>query len=107
MIFQRFTLKYLMAKYCNVLNEITDFAFKGGKRDYVIVYNSGAFWSRPKSKTGRSYSLQEIIKSCLEFLINIFFRVGSKIFHQVIRIPMASDPAPFSAILFLLIYESN
>ena len=28
-----------------VLNEITDFAFKGGTRDYVTVYNSGAFWS--------------------------------------------------------------
>ena len=108
MIFQRFTLKYLMANYCNVLNEITDFAFKSGKRDYVTVYNSGAFWSQPKSKTGRSYSLQEIIKSCLGFLINnSFFRVGSKIFRQVIRVPMASDPAPFSAILFLLIYESN
>ena len=34
-------------------------------RDYVTVYNSGAFWSRSKSKTGRSYSLQEK-KSCLE-----------------------------------------
>ena len=27
---------------------------------YVTVYNSGAFWSRSKGKTGRSYSLQEI-----------------------------------------------
>ena len=31
-------------KLLYVLNEITDFAFKGGTRDYVIVYNSGAFW---------------------------------------------------------------
>ena len=46
-----------------VLNEITDFAFKGGTRDYVTVYNSGAFWSRSKSQTGGSYSLQET-KSC-------------------------------------------
>ena len=56
-----------------VLNELTDFTFKDGRRDYVTVYNSGAPWSRPKSKTGRRYSLQEI-KSCLEFLIkNSFF----------------------------------
>ena len=26
-----------------VLDEITDFAFKDGTRDYVTVYNSGAF----------------------------------------------------------------
>ena len=55
-------------KLLHVLNEITDFAFEGGTRVYVTVYNSGAFWSRSKSKTGRYYSLQEI-KSCLEFLI--------------------------------------
>ena len=34
----------------HVLNEITDFAFKGETRDYVTVYNSGAFWSRSKIK---------------------------------------------------------
>ena len=51
-------------KLLYVLNEITDFAFKGGTRSYVTVYNSGAFWSRSKNKTGRSYSLQEM-KSCL------------------------------------------
>ena len=34
------------------LNEITDFAFKGGAGNYVTVYNSGAFWWQSKSKTG-------------------------------------------------------
>ena len=70
-------------KLLYVLNEITDFAFKGGTRDYVTVYNSGAYRSQSISKTGRYYSLQEVI-SCLEFLIsNSFFQVGSKIFRQV------------------------
>ena len=67
-------------KLLYVLNEITDFAFKGGTRDYVNDYNSGAFRSGSQSKTGKSYSLQKI-KSCLEFLINnCFFHAGSKIF---------------------------
>ena len=80
---------------------MTDFALEGGTRDYVTIYNSGAFWSKFKSKTGRPYSIQEI-KSCLEFLINnSFFQVGYKIFRQVIGIPMESDPAPFFANLFL------
>ena len=90
-----------------VLNEITDFAFKIGTRDFVAVYNSEAFWSRSKSKTGRSSCLQEI-KSCLEFLINnSFFQVGSKIFRQVIGIPMGSVSTPFFANLFLFFYESR
>ena len=41
-------------KLLYVLNEINDFAFKGRTRDYVTVYNSGAFWSRSESKTGKS-----------------------------------------------------
>ena len=75
-------------KLLYALNETTDLAFKGGTRDYVTVYNSGAFWSRSKSQTKRSYSLQEI-KSCLEFLIinSSFFQAGSKIFRQVIGTP--------------------
>ena len=94
-------------KLLYILNEITYFAFKGGRRDYLTVYNSGAFRSRSKSKTGRSYSLQEI-KSCLGFLINnSFFQVGSMIFCQVIAIPMGSDLAPFFANLFLFFYESR
>ena len=94
-------------KLLYVLNEITDFAFKGRTRDYVTVYNLGAFWSQSKSKTGRSFSLQEI-KYCLKFLINnSFFHLSSKIFHQVIVIPMGSDPAPFFANLFLFFYESR
>ena len=36
---------------------------------------SGAFWSRSKSKTGRSYSLQEL-KSCLKFVIKYSFFPG-------------------------------
>ena len=73
-------------KLLYALNEITDFAFKGGTRDYFTVYNSRAFWSRSKSNIGRFSSLLEI-KSCLEFLIkNSFFQVSSKFFHQVIGI---------------------
>ena len=32
------------------LNEITDFAFKGGKKDYVTVYSSRAFGNGQKVK---------------------------------------------------------
>ena len=31
-------------KLLYVVNEMTDFASKVGTRDYVTVYNSGAFW---------------------------------------------------------------
>ena len=37
-------------KLLYVLNQITDFAFKGGTKACDTVYNSGAFWSHPKVK---------------------------------------------------------
>ena len=93
-------------KLLHVLSEITDFAFKGGTRSHVVVYNSGAHWSNSKSTHGRSYSLQQI-KSSLQYLLNnCYFQVGTNIFRQVIGIPMGSDPAPFFANLFLFYYES-
>ena len=106
-VFSTLYIKIPHEKLLHVLNEITDFAFKGGIRDEVTVYNSRAFWSRFKSKTGELYSLQEK-KSCLEFLINnSSLQVASNIFCQVIDILMESDPASFSANLFLLFYESR
>ena len=93
-------------KLLYVLNVITGFAFKDGTRDSVTVYNSWAFWSQSKCKTGTSYFIGEN-KSCLQVLINnSFFHVGPKIFREVLSIPMGSDPTPFFANLFLLFQES-
>ena len=91
-------------KLSYVLYEITDFAFKRGVRDYVTVCSSENFWSRSKSKTERSYFLQEI-KSSLEFLINnSFFQVRSKILRQVIGIPKGSETALFFAKVFFCFF---
>ena len=94
-------------KLINVLNEIIDFAFKGGTRDFIKVYNSGAFWVKTSSTNGTFYNKIQI-KQSLKYLIdNSFFQVGSNLFRQVIGIPMGSDPAPFFANLFLYYYESK
>ena len=90
----------------DALFEIVDFCFKGGISHGVYVTKAGAFWRNP-SKDYRLYS-KESIKSVLEYVIdNAFFQVGSKIFRQVIGIPMGSDPAPFIANLFLYVYENR
>ena len=59
------------------------------------------------SKGHRMYSKQSI-KAVFDFVIdNAFFQVGSKMFRQIIGIPMGSDPAPFIANLFLYVYENR
>ena len=94
-------------KLKKVLNEIIDFAFKGGTREFIKVYNSTAYWTKTSSKKDNLYT-KEQIKESLRYLIdNSFFSVGSDLFKQVIGIPMGSDPAPFFANLFLYYYESK
>ena len=47
------------------------------------------------------------LKLAINFLLDLcFFSVGNCVFHQVIYIPMASDPAPFIVNLFLYYYEN-
>ena len=59
------------------------------------------------SKGQRMYS-KHSIKAVFDFVIdNAFFQVGSKMFRQIIGIPMGSDPAPFIANLFLYVYENR
>ena len=53
------------------------------------------------------YSLTSLTQAVKYLLDKCFFKVGSQIFWQVIRIAMGSDPAPFYANLFLFNYESE
>ena len=53
------------------------------------------------------FSKQQMKNAVSYLLSNCYFTVGSKIFKQVIGIPMGSDPAPFFANLFLFYYESK
>ena len=94
-------------KLKQVLNEIIDFAFKGGTKEFIKVYNSTANWTKTSSRKESLYN-KELVKESLRYLIdNSFFCVGSDLFRQVIGIPMGSDPAPFFANLFLYHYESK
>ena len=49
-----------------------------------------------------------MVKDALQYLMDhCYFTFGSKIFRQIIGIPMGSDPAPFMANLFLYHFESK
>ena len=90
----------------DALYEIVDFCFKGGISNGVYVTDKESSWRQP-SKDFRLYSKQSI-KDILSFVIdNAFFQVGSKIFRQIIGIPMGSDPAPFIANLFYMSMKTD
>ena len=92
------------------LNEIVDFAFKGGNvrkdgnRKYLTVTSHSAFWSK-KKKRNNSFTKQQIKILVAHLIRETYFQVGNLLFIQRIGIPMGIDPAPFWANLHLYIYE--
>ena len=94
-------------KLINVLNELTDFCFRGGNNNFVAVNSYGARWTAVKGKNKNVYD-QAMVKNALKYLMeNCFFTLGSKLFRQIIGIPMGSDRAPYMANLFLYYYENK
>ena len=93
-----------------VLNEITDFCFKGCNDSKISILRNGARWSHdPKpNKEGQIQLSKKEVKDAISYLLdNCYFSIGKNIFRQVVGIPMGSDPAPFMANLFLYYYESK
>ena len=94
------------------LNNVVDFAFKGGNekkdgnRKYLTVLGTSTFWS--KKKHGKSSFTKQQIKILTTHLIKeTYFQVGNLLFKQCIGIAMGIDPAPFWANLHLYSYEYN
>ena len=87
-----------------VLNEIVDFVFEGGNKQYIGFSSTKAFWL--KKRKGKNYFSKSSLKRILKHLIvDSYFQVGNKLLVQSIGIPMGIDPAPFWANLYLYKYE--
>ena len=94
-------------KLTNVLFKLIDFCFNGGGHKYVTISKYGARWSKDRTNSRLCFDKQKLKNAVSYLLSNCFFTIGSKIFRQIIGIPMGSDPAPFFANLFLYFYESK
>ena len=72
---------------------------------YIACNNRNAFFT---SDAVRNYDLCSCQKVCeaLTFLLdNIYIRFGSKLYRQIVGIPMGTNCAPLVAYLFLFCYE--
>ena len=94
-------------KLLKVLHSLIDFCFDGGIKKFILINKFGAYWVSEKKKDHICFSKQDIKDAVTYLLRNCYFTVGSKLFRQIIGIPMGSDPAPFFANLFLYFYEKK
>ena len=60
-----------------------------------------------KPKTYHAWSCQNVCDALTSLLDNIFIQFGTKLYRQVVGIPMDTNCAPLVADLFLFCYERD
>ena len=66
-----------------------------------------AFFTSEKPKKYHAWSCQNVCDALTFLLDNIFIRFGTKLYRQVVGIPMGTNCAPLVADLFLFCYERD
>ena len=90
-------------KFSKIFNKV----FKLEGKQFINVGYKEAYFSSRQNSRGCSFRLNDMIE-ILEFILdNIFVKFGSKIYKQVIGVPIGSDSGADIANLLLFSYESE
>ena len=68
------------------------------------------WWHKHKHKDTKRYKLwscQNVCEALIYLLDNIYIRFGTKLYRQIVGIPMGTNCAPLVADLFLFCYERD
>ena len=74
---------------------------------FVACYDKNAFFTSEQHKGYKLWSCQIMCDALHYLLDNIFIRFGSKLYRQIVGIPMGTNYAPLVADLFLFCYERD
>ena len=69
--------------------------------------DKNAFFTSEQPKIYKLFSCQKMYDALHYLLDNIFIRFGSKLYRQIVGIPMGTNCAPLVADLFLFCYERD
>ena len=74
---------------------------------YLLCNDKNAFFTSEQPKRYKLWSCQKMFGVLHYLLDNIFIRFGSKLYGQIVGIPMGTNCAPLVADLFLFCYEGE
>ena len=89
------------------LTELIEQAFNREGSLYLACNDKNAFFTSEKPKRYKVWSCQIMCDALHYLLDNIFIRFGSKLYRQIVGIPMGTNCAPLVADLFLFCYERD
>ena len=97
------TLPHNLIKY--KLIDLIDRTFQREGSLYLACNDRNAFFTSEKPKKYHAWSCQNVCDALTFLSDNIFIRFGTKLYRQVVGIPMGTNCAPLVADLFLFCYE--
>ena len=86
------------------LTELIEHVFNREGSLYLACNDKNAFFTSEQPKRYKLWSCQKMCDALHYLLDNIFIRFGSKLYRQIVGIPMGTNCAPLVADLFLFCY---
>ena len=89
------------------LTELIEQTFNREGSHYLACNDKSAFFTSEQPKRYKLWSCQKMCDALHYLLDNIFIIFGTKLYRQIVGIPMGTNCAPLVADLFLFCYERN
>ena len=89
------------------LTELIEQTFNREGSLYLACNDKNAFFTSEQPKRYKLWSCQKMCDALDYLLDNIFIRFSSKLYRQIVGIPMGTNCAPLVADLFLFCYERD
>ena len=89
------------------LIDLIERTFQREGSPYLACNDRNAFFTSEKHKNYHAWSCQNVCDALTFLLDNFFIRFGTKLYRQVVGIPMGTNCAPLVADLFLFCYERD
>ena len=89
------------------LINLIEWTFKREGSPYIACNERQAFFSSDNTKRYKLWSCQKVCEALIYLLYNIYIRFGTKLYRQIVVIPMGTNCAPLVADLFLFCYERD
>ena len=99
------TLPHILIK--EKLTELIEHTFNREGSLYLACNDKNAFFTSEQPKRYKLWSCQKICDALHYLLDNIFIKFGSKLYRQIVSIPIRTNCAPLVADLFLFCYERD
>ena len=89
------------------LINLIEWTFKREGSPYIACNERQAFFTSGDTKRYKLWSCQNVCEALIYILDNIYIRFGTKLYRQIVGIPIGTNCAPLVADLFLFCYERD